>query len=48
MVKYKIWVCLNCGKEWQIPADIAYPSLICDCNSTDLIPKILADKLPSV
>jgi len=45
MVKYKTYVCLNCGKEWQIPVTVAFPSLVCGCGSTDFIPKILADKL---
>jgi len=46
VVEYKVWVCLDCGKEWQITVEAPYPSLVCDCGSTSLILKALADKLP--
>jgi len=31
---FEAWVCLGCGKEWQVAADSGYPRLICDCGST--------------
>jgi len=46
VVEYKAWVCLKCEKEWKVANDLAYPSLKCDCGSTDFISKLLYEKLP--
>jgi len=39
------WICLECGKIWRIPRDVSYPSLTCNCGSTDFVFEVTMKKV---
>jgi len=45
MVDFRVWLCLSCGKEWQIPREVSYPGFTCSCGSTDFQLKTVMDAM---